>query len=202
MPRRTAKPAVEEEIEDLEVDDLEVEDEEPEDLEVDETEEGDEADDEEEGDEVEEFDELEVEEEDEEEEEPPAKSRRTSKKPAAKKPAAKKAAAEPTFGTKQLVDHVNKATNKNMDGRAVRIVLRRLANEGVIKRSVGDDRGRYSFTGPNDPQVKAVVAAIKAGAGEKKPATTKKPAAKKPAARKPAAKKPATTTRRRKPAAK
>lgn len=58
--------------------------------------------------------------------------------------------------------------------------MRRLAKEGVVDRTVGDDRGRYSFTGKNDPQVKAVVAAVKAGV-KKTPAakkTTKKPASK------------------------
>lgn len=192
--RVSSKKAVEEEVEDLEV-----EDEETEDLEVEDEEEPDEEEEsgEEEDDEVEGFDELEVEEEtDEDEEEEEAPKPRSKKKPAAKKPATKKSA-PPEFGTKQLIEHVNKVTGKALDGRGMRIVLRRLASEGVIQRTVGDDRGRYSFTGPNDPQVKAVVAAIKAGvssSSEKKA----KPVAKKPVAKKAKATSPKGKTTRKK----
>lgn len=166
--------------------------EEPEELEIEETEDGaEELDDAEESDEVESFDDLEVDEvgEDEEEvedleDEPEEKPRKrpTKGSKAAKKPAAKKSNA-PAFGTNELLAHVNEVTGKEMDGRALRIVLRKLAAEGAVQRTVGDDRGRYSFSGKNDPQVKAVVAAIKAGATEKKPAAPKKTAAKKPVAK-------------------
>lgn len=73
----------------------------------------------------------------------------------------------PTFGTAQLAEHVGKATGKTYDGKAIRVLLRKMAKDGVIARTVGEDRARYSFTGPDDPQVAAIVTAIKSGAAEK-----------------------------------
>jgi hypothetical protein len=173
MARKTkAKTAP---VEEVEVEDLEVE----EDLEVDN---GDD-------DEIAEFDELDVEETDEEVDEPaPPKT----KKKAAAKPKAKAAPKNvaPAFGTNELLEHIQKQTGKSMDGRSLRILLRKLAAEGVIQRTVGEERGRYSFTGVNDPQVKAVVAAIKRGATEKK---AEKPAAKKTTTAKKTVRKKATT---------
>lgn len=198
MARRTTRKASVEELE-------------PEELEVEETEE--ETDEEvfpeeaEEDDEVDEFDELEVDEDEEEgeedEEEEPAPKPVSKRRKATSSRAAPKQV-EPAFGTRQLVEHVNAKTGKSLDGRAVRMVLRKLSREGVIEREVGEERTRYSFTGPNDPQVKAVVAAIKNGAAEKQPAPKQAVARKTPARKTPAVKtktpapRRTTTARRRK----
>ena len=89
-------------------------------------------------------------------EEAPAKA----KKAAPKRP-------EIAFGTKELADHVNEATGSSYDAYQLRILLRKLAKEGVIERDETTGRARYSFTGPKDPQVKAIVKAVKEGAAEK-----------------------------------
>lgn len=83
-------------------------------------------------------------------------------------PKAKKPAREPVaFGTKELAAHVSEATGKEYDAYALRILLRKLAKEGVIERDDSTGRARYSFTGPKDPQVKAIVKAVKEGGAEK-----------------------------------
>ena len=74
---------------------------------------------------------------------------------------------EIAFGTKELADHVNEATGSSYDAYQLRILLRKLAKEGVIERDDSSGRARYSFTGPKDPQVKAIVKAVKEGAAEK-----------------------------------
>lgn len=115
--------------------------------------------------EVEDIDDLELEEAgdddaDEVEDAPaPKKSTKAKAKAAAKDD-------KPAFGTSELAAHVSEATGKSYDGKAIRVLLRKMAKDGVIERTVGEDRARYSFTGPNDPQVKAIVKAVKAGAIE------------------------------------
>lgn len=71
------------------------------------------------------------------------------------------------FGTKELAEHVNAETGKTYDAYALRILLRKLAKEGVITRDDSTGRARYSFTGPKDPQVKAIIKAVKEGGAEK-----------------------------------
>lgn len=84
-------------------------------------------------------------------------------------PAKKKGPTRPeiAFGTKELADHVNEATGSSYDAYQLRILLRKLAKDGVIERDDSTGRARYSFTGPKDPQVKAIVKAVKEGAAEK-----------------------------------
>lgn len=83
----------------------------------------------------------------------------------AKKAAPKRPVVE--FGTKELAEHVNAETGKSYDAYALRILLRKLAKEGVITRDDSTGRARYSFTGPKDPQVKAIIKAVKEGGAEK-----------------------------------
>lgn len=71
------------------------------------------------------------------------------------------------FGTNELAAHVNEQTGKDYDAYSLRILLRKLAKEGVIVRDESTGRARYSFTGPKDPQVKAIVKAVKEGGAEK-----------------------------------
>lgn len=71
------------------------------------------------------------------------------------------------FGTKELADHVNAEAGTSYDAYALRILLRKLTKDGVIEREESNGRSRYSFTGPKDPQVKAIVKAVKEGAAEK-----------------------------------
>lgn len=86
------------------------------------------------------------------------------------------------FNSGWLAEYLNSQAGTSYDARGLRVLLRRLANEGVITRVVGEDRSRYDFTGgPDSPTVKAILAAVKA-----KPAkaekTEKAPAAKAKAA--------------------
>ena len=105
-------------------------------------------------------DELEDLEEDEEPEETPKRRR-----PAAKKAPAKKAAAKPAakaekevLGTAWLKEHVNETLGTEHESTKLRIILRKLIKDGTIE---SPKDGRYVFTGPRDPNVKAILAALK-----------------------------------------
>lgn len=72
------------------------------------------------------------------------------------------------YGTAWLVEHVNEECGTDLDGKALRVILRELAESGIIQR---DDRSRYSFKGPRDKQVLAVIRAVKTAArDDEKPA--------------------------------
>lgn len=150
-PRRTrkgaAKPAVEviedDTFEDVEDDDLEDAD-----------------------DDLEELD-------DEDEPERAPKAKKGAKKATPTKAKAGEAATSPKrspssgFDANWLATHVNETLEPDTEltSRDIRMVLRRLAKDGVLEREVGTDRTRYDFPkGANDPIVKAVVKHIKSGA--------------------------------------
>lgn len=109
---------------------------------------------------LEEDDIEETEDEDEAEEEPAPRSR---KKAPAKKAPAKKAPAEKADvkGTAWLKDHINEVLGTEHEGTKIRIVLRKLIKDDEIE---SPKDGRYVFSGPKDPNVKAVIAALRAEA--------------------------------------
>lgn len=119
-------------------------------------------------------DEVEVEDDDEdleeleeaEEPETPVKSKGRSNKGIE---AARKArdANAPEFGSAWLAAHVTEVTGEKYDGRAVRMLLRKLASSGKLDRTVGETRDRYSFTGKTDPVVKLVVEMVTSGEAKK-----------------------------------
>lgn len=115
---------------------------------------------------VEDFDLEEDDEADTDEVEAPAPKAKKAKKAAAEKPA-KAAAPKIEFGTKELAAHVNKEAGTSYDAYNLRILLRKLTKDGVLERVESEGRSRYSFTGPKDPQVVAIVKAVKSGAAEK-----------------------------------
>jgi len=115
---------------------------------------------------VEDFDIEEDDDADTEEIEAPAPKAKKAKKAAAEKPA-KVAAPKIEFGTKELAAHVNAETGKSYDAYNLRILLRKLTKDGILERVESEGRSRYSFSGPKDPQVKAIVKAVKEGAAEK-----------------------------------
>lgn len=196
--RRTAAP-VEPEVEELDdVEELEDLEDAPADAEVDELEEL----------------------EDEPEPEPaPKRGRRAAAKtaPATKAPAKKAAApaksttaAAPAaeasgYNSAWLAEHVNEQTGSDYDARTMRVLLRRMAQDGDLDREIGADRGRYDFPkGAADPTVRKVVARVKRGDAapakkvaepveETAPAPRKRTAAKKTPAK---ATKSASTARR------
>lgn len=70
---------------------------------------------------------------------------------------------DPTFGVTELVEHVAEETGKQLKPVNLRNLLRRLESDGTISRE-GEKRSRWTFSGADDENVAAVVAAVKAGA--------------------------------------
>lgn len=97
---------------------------------------------------------VEVEDEADEEEVEEAPKRSRSKKAA---PAKEKAAKE-VLGSAWLKEHVNDTLGTDHESTKLRIVLRKLIKDEVIE---SPKDGRYVFTGPRDPNVKAVIAALR-----------------------------------------
>lgn len=96
----------------------------------------------------------------------PAKSSKAKAAPAKAAPAPKAEAIE--YGSAWLVDHVNAEAGTSYSASNLRILLRKLTKEGVLDRDTEGGRQRYNFPkGANDPQVKAIVKAVKGGAAEK-----------------------------------
>lgn len=91
------------------------------------------------------------------------RTRKTPAKKAAPKAAAEKPAKEAAEvkGSAWLRDHVNETLGTTHESTRIRAVLRKLVADGEIEAREG---GRYDFSGPRDPIVKAVIAALKAEA--------------------------------------
>ena len=101
-----------------------------------------------EDDELEELDEDEV-------EDTPAKSK-------------KGGAPEVAFGASDLAKLVSEKTGKKLDAKNLRVLLRKMARDGRLDRKVEQgNRTRYSWSGPNDPEVKAILKALDDGELEK-----------------------------------
>lgn len=79
------------------------------------------------------------------------------------KPKAKKI----EHGSQWLAEYVNEQCGTEHSAYTLRALIRKLVKEGKYERAVGTDRSRYEYTGPSDPKVKAIIAAIKAGADKK-----------------------------------
>ena len=94
--------------------------------------------------------------EEEEDTEPEPAPKRTARKAPAKKAAAP---AKETLGTAWLREHVSDVLGTDVESTKLRIVLRKLIKDGTIE---SPKDGRYVFTGPRDPNVKAVLAALRA----------------------------------------
>ena len=86
-------------------------------------------------------------------------ARRTATKEAPVEKAPAKKSAEPAKGTAWLVDHVNESLGTSYTGYQLRILIRKLTKDGTLQRG----EGRYEFKGPRDPQVLAIMKAVKAG---------------------------------------
>ena len=92
-----------------------------------------------------------------EEDEAPAPSRKKAA-PVAKAKTNGKAVDKETFGTAWLKEHINDTLDADHESTKLRIVLRKLIKDGTID---SPKDGRYIFTGPRDPNVKAVIAALR-----------------------------------------
>ena len=101
---------------------------------------------------------------------PAAKAKPAAKAAKAAKPAPTAAVAKNDpieYGSAWLVEHVNEEAGTSYNASTLRILLRKLTRDGVLEREA-EGRQRYNFPkGANDPQVKAIVKAVKGGAAEK-----------------------------------
>jgi hypothetical protein len=135
----------------------------------------------------------------------PAKATKATKAAPAKKAAEPSESSE--YDSNWLAAYVTEETGVEYDSRGIRMLLRKLAQNGAFEREIGTDRSRYVFPkGANDGIVKQVIRMIKTGEAAsvkregldtvKANAAAKKAAA--PAKTAPAKKAaPAKTTRRR-----
>lgn len=127
----------------------------------------------------------------------PAKSAPVAEKPVRKtrKPTADDDDEEKatSYGTSWLVEYVNDQLDTEYDAKALRVMLRKATEAGILDR---EDNSRYQFTGPNDRKVAKILKFVREAQREEaaEPAPKAKAA---PAARKSAkAAAPAAKTRR------
>jgi len=90
----------------------------------------------------------------------------------AEKPASSKASKDgedESFGTKDLVALIKKLTGKEYTTRQLRTLIRSMARakEGVDRTITRENPTRYAWSGPDDPEVKRIVKAVKEGRIEK-----------------------------------
>ncbi|PYS90468.1 MAG: hypothetical protein DMF62_04715 [Acidobacteria bacterium] len=77
-----------------------------------------------------------------------------------------KRADSPDFGIQELCAFLERQTGKGYKPREVRTLIRKMARDGsgrVEREIVPGNRARYSWTGTKDPQVQAILAAVKEG---------------------------------------
>ena len=97
----------------------------------------------------------------------------TAKKTATKKTATKAQAApapaaeettEAAFGVTQVAEIIQTKTGKVVKNRDLRTLLRKMANDGRLDREIiPGNRTPWTFDGPEDPQVEAIVEAYENG---------------------------------------
>jgi len=76
----------------------------------------------------------------------------------------KKAADSEIFGAAQLAAHISAKSEKKITARDLRTLLRKMARDGRIDREiVAGNKSRYEWSGPNDPEAKAITKAVLAG---------------------------------------
>lgn len=74
------------------------------------------------------------------------------------------AAEEVTFGAADLAKLLSEKTGKVITTRDLRTLLRKMARSSRLDREIlPGNRARYNWSGPNDPEVKAVIKAVTGG---------------------------------------
>lgn len=88
----------------------------------------------------------------------------------ATKPAAKKVAPAPAastdevFGVSSIAEILKVKTGKEVKTRDLRVLLRKMARDGRLDREiVAGNRERWTWEGPDDPEVALIVEAFEAG---------------------------------------
>lgn len=101
-------------------------------------------------------------------------------KTATKKTTTKKAAAKPapeveatatgneevTFGVSHLAEMLSEGREKKVTTRELRTLIRKMARDGkgrVTREIIPGNRSRYNWSGPEDAEVQAIIAAFNAG---------------------------------------
>jgi hypothetical protein len=94
----------------------------------------------------------------------PAPTKKAAAKPAAK-PAPKAAPAEESvFGVSDIVEIIKVRTGKETKTRDLRTLLRKMARDGRLDREiVAGNRERWTWTGPDDPEVETIIEAFENG---------------------------------------
>lgn len=78
----------------------------------------------------------------------------------------KKAAEEEVWGVRNgLIPLIKEKTGKDYTPREVRTLLRKMARDGgrIDREIVAGNKSRYAWEGPSDPEVKAIIKAVKGG---------------------------------------
>lgn len=92
-----------------------------------------------------------------------AKAKASTKK-AAEKPAVKETAEDEIFGVASIVDIIEVKTGKKVKTRDLRTLLRKMARDGRLDREiVAGNRERWVWSGPDHPEVQAIIEAFEAG---------------------------------------
>lgn len=110
------------------------------------------------------------------------KSKTTKKAPAAPAPeeleleevdgdeaeatATSKGGDEVVFGASDLARHLSEKSGKTVSTRELRTLIRKMARDGsgrVNREITPGNRTRYNWSGPDDPEVKAIIAAYDGG---------------------------------------
>lgn len=82
-------------------------------------------------------------------------------------PAAKKSSQqEVTFGASDLAKHLSEKSGKPVSTRELRTLIRKMARDGsarVNREITAGNRTRYNWSGVNDPEVQAIIAAFDGG---------------------------------------
>jgi hypothetical protein len=84
----------------------------------------------------------------------------------AEKKTRKKRADAPAFGINELCAHLQSLTDHEYTPREVRTLIRKMARDGSnrVNREISpDNRSRYSWSGPEDPEVVAISDAVTGG---------------------------------------
>lgn len=79
-------------------------------------------------------------------------------------PAPEAAETEAAFGVAQVAEIIQVRTGQTVKTRDLRVLLRKMASDGRLTREIiPGNRTPWTFEGPEDPQVEAIVEAFEAG---------------------------------------
>ena len=73
---------------------------------------------------------------------------------------------EVTFGASDLARHLSEKSGKTVSTRELRTLIRKMARDGqgrVNREITAGNRSRYNWSGPEDPEVQAIIAAFEGG---------------------------------------